>query len=199
MKYEAIVIGASAGGLKAMMAILGSLNELLPVPVFVAQHRSQQSNNYLEELLNQFGTTRVKEAEDKMPIEKGILYLAPPDYHLLIENKNYMALSLDEPVNYSRPSIDVLFESAAEVYKDKLIGIVLTGANSDGTAGLKEIKSAGGLTIVQDQKTAHVATMPESALTIDPDYVIPLDKMSEFLLTKIFPAKAKKHSAKKKT
>ncbi|MCM8539031.1 MAG: chemotaxis protein CheB [Lentisphaeraceae bacterium] len=199
MKYEAIVIGASAGGLKAMMAILGSLNELLPVPVFVAQHRSQQSNNYLEELLNQFGTTRVKEAEDKMPIEKGILYLAPPDYHLLIENKNYMALSLDEPVNYSRPSIDVLFESAAEVYKDKLIGIVLTGANSDGTAGLKEIKSAGGLTIVQDPKTAHVATMPESALTIDPDYVIPLDKMSEFLLTKIFPAKAKKHSAKKKT
>jgi two-component system chemotaxis response regulator CheB len=124
----------------------------------------------------------VKLAEDKEPPRPAVIYLAPPDYHLLVEADYSLALSQEDRVNYSRPSIDVLFESAAEVYLDTLIGVIMTGANADGSKGLMKIKSYGGLTVVQAPETAEVDTMPMSAIdSVDVDYIMPLDKLGVFL------------------
>jgi two-component system, chemotaxis family, protein-glutamate methylesterase/glutaminase len=181
--YEAVVIGVSAGGLQALKVILPFLPESFPVPVAIVQHISEDSDSYLAEYLNRICSITVKEAEDKEFMNPGTAYLAPPGYHLLIEPGHSFSLSVDPRVNYACPSIDILFESAADIFKDKLIGIVLTGANADGSNGLKKIKAFGGLAIVQNPVTAEARYMPQAALdAASPNYVVNLDEIAPLLL-----------------
>ena len=149
MRYAAVVIGVSAGGIEALKIILPALPACFPLPIAIVQHRDQRSDSFLATYLNKMSGIVVTEAEDKEPLCSGRVYLAPAGYHLLIEADRSFSLSVDPRVNYSCPSIDVLFESAAEVFAESLIGIVLTGANSDGAHGLKRIKDRGGLAVVQ--------------------------------------------------
>ena len=163
--YDAIVMGASAGGLYVMISIL----KLLPVnfnkPVIVVQHRSRDERSLLEEVLQQQCKVTIKQADEKELIQPGTVYFAPPDYHLLIENDSTFSLSCDAPVNYSRPSIDVLFETAADVFKERLLAIILTGANKDGSQGIKKIAGMGGTTIAQSPETADYPEMPGAAIS----------------------------------
>ncbi|MET0465646.1 MAG: chemotaxis protein CheB [Chitinophagaceae bacterium] len=163
-RYEAIVIGASAGGLHALFYILEHLPEYLPVPVIIVQHRMAEQQELLEELLQSKTEMIVKQADEKESIEKGIIYLAPPGYHLLIETDRTFSLTVDHPVSYSRPSIDVLFETAAIAYRDALVGVILTGANRDGAAGIKRIREFGGYTIAQEPAEAQFPSMPSAAI-----------------------------------
>ncbi len=163
-KYEAIVIGASAGGLSALTTILGALPASFSLPVIIVQHRYRDQMNLLEEILQNKCKIQIRQVEEKEKVEAGIVYIAPPDYHLLIESDNTFSLSSDPQVSFSRPSIDVLFESAAATYRKSLIGIVLTGANKDGAAGLLAIKKAGGLTIAQSPEEAEYPYMPQAAI-----------------------------------
>lgn len=163
-EYDAIVIGASAGGLYAMISILQPLPANYPLPIMVVQHRAKDERSLLEEVLQQKCLIRIKQADEKEEIKPGIVYIAPPNYHLLIENNGTFSLSYDVPVNYSRPSIDVLFETAADVFKERLLGIILTGANKDGAAGIKKIRTLGGVTIAQDPETADYREMPQAAI-----------------------------------
>ena len=177
--YQAIVVGTSAGGFNASQALLSGLAADLNAAVIVVQHLPNQANDSMISLLNEVSQLPVKEAEEKEPIRPGIVYLCPPDYHLLIEADRSFALSAEPKVNYSRPSIDVLFESAAEVYRTRLVGVVLTGANADGSAGLKIIKQYGGLAIVQDPGDAAYAEMPQAALdAVEVDTILPLAKIA---------------------
>lgn len=164
MGYELVVLGCSWGGLNALSEILSDLPPGFPIPMVVAQHRAVDSNDRtLRTLLRQHSRLEIVEPEDKEAIKEGRVYIAPPDYHLLVEPGAF-ALSTDALVRHSRPSIDVLFESAADSYGERLIGIVLTGANDDGAAGLLKIRRLGGLTIVQDPATAERTEMPEAAI-----------------------------------
>jgi two-component system, chemotaxis family, protein-glutamate methylesterase/glutaminase len=180
--HELIVVGASWGGLQAVGRLLETLPAELDVPIAIAQHRGADSARpRLASLLQASGVRPVRDVTDKDLIEPRIVYLAPPDYHLLVERGRF-ALSTDERVNYARPSVDVLFESAADAYGPAAIGIVLTGANEDGAAGLAAIKQAGGVAIVQDPRTAERARMPEAALAAtNADVVLPLDEIGPFL------------------
>jgi two-component system chemotaxis response regulator CheB len=183
--YELVVIGASWGGLRAVGRLLDGLPERLDVAFAVAQHRGAESRpGGLEELLQLHTPYAVREAGDKDPIEPGHVYVAPPDYHLLVEPGSF-ALSVDERVNYARPSIDVLFESASEAYRERLIGIVLTGANEDGAAGLALIKRRGGVAIVQDPLEAEAPAMPSAAIAAlsatAADAVLPLAEIGPFV------------------
>lgn len=164
MSTRAIAIGASAGGVQALLRILPALPESFPMPVLVVVHVPPRKDNALVELFGSKCRIAVKEAEDKEPALPGTVYFAPPDYHLLIEADGALALSSDEPVNHSRPAIDVLFETAADAFGPGLTGIVLTGANHDGAAGLAAVGRAGGIAIVEDPAHAEVATMPAAAL-----------------------------------
>ena len=180
MRYEAIVIGVSAGGMNALGTILSDLPVDFALPIIIVQHMDPDSRDYLPEHLDQKCNISVKEAEEKEKVTKGVAYIAPPNYHLLLEEDRTFSLSVDEWVNYSRPSIDVTFESAADVYGRRLVGVVLTGANADGSAGLKKIKKAGGLAIVQDPATAHVDIMPKAAIAaLKVDHVLPLEEIPE--------------------
>jgi len=186
--YDAIVIGTSAGGLDALGIILPILDPGLPVPIIIVQHISASSDSFIITYFDRICTLTVKEAEEKELLKPGFVYFAPPDYHVLIENDQTISLSNEEKVNYSRPSIDVLFETASWVFKDRLIGIILTGANWDGAVGSELIKKNGGLTIVQDPKTAAVARMPESVIErIKPDYILPLDEIGHLINRIFFP------------
>lgn len=181
--YEAIVIGVSSGGMKAMKIMFSLLPKGFKTPIVIVQHMSAHSDSQWIQLLNDTYTIDIKEADEKEIIENGKVYFAPPNYHLLIEKDKTFSLTIDGRVNYARPSIDVLFESAAEAYKNKLIGIVLTGSNSDGTNGIKRIQEYGGLTIVQDPKTAEAAYMPRSAIAaIQPDYILSLEDIIKLLI-----------------
>lgn len=183
MPYEAIVIGASAGGLDALKAILPALPASFPLSIAIVQHIGERSDNFMAEYLNQTSKIVVREAEDKEPLCPGTAYLAPPGYHLLIEPDRSFSLSVDARVNYACPSIDVLFESAAEVFRQALVGIVLTGANADGAHGLKVIKERGGLAIVQNPETAESPAMPRAALAAaKADYVADLGHIAPLLL-----------------
>jgi two-component system chemotaxis response regulator CheB len=183
MPYEAVVIGASAGGLQALKALLSSLPTSFPLPIAIVQHIAERSENLMAELLNHASRITVKEAEDKESLNPGTVYLAPPGYHLLIEPDRSLSLSVDERVNHARPSIDVLFESAAEVFDEALIGIILTGANADGAQGLKTIKEYGGLTIVQNPESAETPAMPKAALAAtEADYIVDLEQLTPILL-----------------
>ena len=182
MVYKAVVIGVSAGGINALKVIFTNISENFKLPVIVVQHLHAHSDTFLANYLNSLSHLHIKEAEDKEQICAGTAYIAPANYHLLIEEDRTLSLNTDERVNYSRPSVDVLFNSAADVYGSKLIGIVLTGANDDGVTGMKRIKKYGGLTIVQDPKNAEVDYMPRSVLKEVPvDYVLTLEKIGILL------------------
>ena len=183
MRYEAIVIGVSSGGMGALNSIFAALPADFNTPIIIVQHVSANSDSQWIKILNEKSNLYIKEADEKEKIEKGKVYFAPPNYHLLIEKDHTFSLTIDERVSFARPSIDVLFETAAEAYKDKLIGIVLTGSNHDGTNGIKRIKEYGGMAIIQDPKTADSAYMPKSAIdAIQPDYILPLKKIIELLI-----------------
>lgn len=183
MNYEAIVIGVSSGGMKALKIMFALLPADFKTPIIIVQHISPLSENQWIRLLNDKSNLVIKEANEKEKIEPGIVYIAPPNYHLLVELDKTFSLTIEERVNYARPSIDVLFESAAEAYKNKLIGVILTGSNNDGTNGLKRIDEYGGLTIAQDPKTAESPFMPASAITVvKPKYILPLEEIIELLI-----------------
>lgn len=183
MKYDVIAIGASWGGLQAVGTVLEGIPAEVDQPIVVAQHRSAESaRGVLESLLQRHSGRPVVEPGDKEPIEPAHVYVAPADYHLLVEDGRF-ALSVDARVQFARPSIDVLFESVAEGYRDRAIGIVLTGANADGAAGLAAIKRNGGVAIVQDPATATRKAMPEAAIAASvADAVLPLEEIGPFLL-----------------
>jgi len=183
MRYEAIVIGVSSGGMSAMKIMFSLLPKDFNTPIIIVQHLNARSDSQWIKLLNKQSNLNIKEADEKETIEAGNIYVAPPNYHLLIEKDKTFSLTIDERVNFARPSIDVLFESAAEAYRNKLIGIVLTGSNNDGTNGIKRIKELGGFTIVQNPKTAESDYMPRSAINaIEPDYILPLENIVELLI-----------------
>jgi len=175
IQFRAVVIGASTGGVSALKILLGELPVDFPVPVLVATHISPDSDDGLAVLLDTLCAIRVKEADEQEPLVPGTVYLAPANYHLLVERGGNLALSIDPPVNFARPSVDVLFESAAEAYGPELIGIILTGAGSDGSKGLLKIKNRGGMAIVQAPADAEMDSMPRSALQLlKADFVVPL-------------------------
>jgi len=183
MKYEAIVIGVSSGGMNALKFIFSTLPADFSIPIIIVQHVSARSDNEWINLLNNKSNLTIKEADEKEKIETGNVYIAAANYHLMIEKNKTFLLTIDERVNFARPSIDVLFESAAEAYKDKLIGIVLTGSNNDGAKGIKRIKELGGMVIIQDPETAESSTMPESAIaTVQPDYILSLEEIVQLLI-----------------
>lgn len=180
--HEAVVMGASAGGMRALKTILDALPRDFSLPVAIVQHVASHADSFMAEYLGRDAALVVKEAGDKEAMQAGHVYLAPPDYHLLLEEDKTFSLSVDARVNFSCPSIDVLFESAAESFGGAVIGVLLTGASADGSAGLKAIKKAGGLTIVQDPETAESPYMPQSALhALTPDHVLPLDQIAALL------------------
>lgn len=163
-KYHLIVIGASYGGIDALKILLPALSESISIPMVVVQHMQADSSKLFVNHMARLCSQAVIDVMDNMRIERNHIYIAPADYHLLIEDNNLFSISKDIPVSYSRPSIDVLFESAAEIYEESLIGVLLTGANYDGANGIAVIKEHGGLTIVQDPKTALMDSMPQSAI-----------------------------------
>ena len=181
--YDLIAIGASWGGLHAVGALLdGVPGRLGPAAIVVAQHRGTDGKRGgLESLLQLHTRWPVSEVSDKEEIRPGHVYLAPPDYHLLVERGSF-SLSTEERVHYARPSIDVLFETAADAYRERVIGIVLTGANEDGAQGLAAIKARGGVALVQDPETAERAVMPQAALAAThADAILSLRDMGPFL------------------
>jgi two-component system, chemotaxis family, protein-glutamate methylesterase/glutaminase len=180
--YEVIAIGASWGGLQAIGALLEGVPDELEQAIVVAQHRSAESTRgVLESLLQHHSRRPVVEPGDKDPVEPRHVYVAPANYHLLVDDDRF-ALSVDARVQFARPSIDVLFESVAEGYRERAIGIVLTGANEDGAAGLAAIKRNGGVAIVQDPRTATKKSMPEAAIAAaEADAVLPLADIGPFL------------------
>lgn len=182
-EVAAIVVGSSAGAVEALLAILPELPASLPVPVLIVVHVPRDRPSALPELFARRSAVPVLEAEDKIFAEPGTVYFAPSEYHLLVERGGQLALSMDEPVNLSRPSIDVLFESAAYAYGTNVLGIVLSGANADGTAGLKCIRRHGGLAWVQTAASAKVATMPLAALAAEPHAVLSPGEMVRALAT----------------
>ena len=162
--YEAVVMGVSAGGISALEALLPVLSPDFHLPVLVVQHQRPDAGDFLSLHFDKHCGLNVKEAEDKEPLTGGTIYFAPANYHLLVEAGKTLALSTQEKELFSRPSIDVLFETAAEAYRDRLIGIILTGANSDGTRGMIRIKELGGYLIAQSPESAEAGTMPRSAI-----------------------------------
>lgn len=169
--YELVVVGTSWGGLQALRTLVAGLPPALALPFVLVQHRHRDSDNLLARLLQERTPHSVCEVEDKMPIERGKVYVAPADYHLLVE-EGYFSLSTEAPVRYSRPSIDVTFTSASDVFGAGVVGVVLTGANADGSVGLRRIADRGGLAIVQDPTTAESPTMPTAALRAVPTALI---------------------------
>jgi two-component system chemotaxis response regulator CheB len=181
LAFEIVVIGASYGGLSALQILLPDLSPEFPVPVVIVQHRKKDGDDGLCEYLRKRSRLPLIEPNDKEKVEPGRVYLAPSDYHLLIE-KSIFALSTESPVAHARPSIDVLFESAADVYSDRVIGVILTGANRDGARGLAKIKSFGGTALVQDPRSAESPAMPEAAIRATAvDHILPLPRIAPFL------------------
>jgi len=180
--YEAVVIGASAGGLHAVSSLLDALPRGFDIPVILVQHRMKEDNSLLEEVLQKRCMLTVRQAEEKEPIAKGMIYTAPPGYHLLIEQDRSFALNCDPPVGYSRPSIDVLFESAAAAYGKSLMAVILTGANADGAEGTRQVRRKGGTTIAQDPGTAEHPFMPQAAINTGAvQHILRLEAIGVFL------------------
>lgn len=165
---KAVVIGASAGGVQALLQILPSLPASYPLPVLIVVHVPPDRDNALVSLFQARCQIQVREAEDKEPILPGVVYFAPSDYHLLVEKDGTLSLSSDELVNHSRPSIDVLLESAADAFGSELVGVILTGANDDGARGLQAVVEAGGVAIVEDPAEAYASAMPAASLRASP-------------------------------
>lgn len=179
---RAVAIGASAGGVQALLALLPTLPADFPWPIFIVLHVPADRSNVLAPLFETKCLLEVKEAEDKETARPGVVYFAPSDYHLLIESNGDLALSSDEVVNYSRPSIDVLFESAADAYGAGLTGVILTGANEDGAAGLSAVAAAGGIALVEEPAAAYAQAMPQAARNAcDAALALPLERIAEHL------------------
>src|SRR5690348_1864991 len=179
--YDIVMVGTSWGGLAALRALVSGLPDSLCMAVTLIQHRHKDSDHLLRMLLQERSTLPVCEVEDKMPIEHGTVYVAPPDYHTLVE-RGFFSLSTEAPVRYSRPSIDVAFGTAADSYGHRTVGIVLTGANSDGAEGLRLISDRGGLALVQDPDSAESPTMPRAAARAVPRArVMPLEEIIRFV------------------
>jgi two-component system chemotaxis response regulator CheB len=180
--YEIVVVGASLGGLNALMALLSGLPASFPLPLAVAQHRYRDPEGDLAAFLQRYSALEVLEADDKQPVAAGHVYLAPADYHMLVE-PGALTLSTEAPVLSARPSVDVLFESAADAYAGRAIGIILTGASDDGALGLAKIKRRGGLALVQDPATAECAVMPLAAIAAThTTHVLALEAIAPFLI-----------------
>lgn len=165
-RVDAIVIGASAGAIQALTRILPTLPADYPIPVLVVVHIPADGSDLLAPLFQAKCRVAVKEAEDKEPTLPGFVYFGPSDYHMLVEADRTVSLSADEPVHYSRPSIDVLFESAADAFGAGLVGVILTGANEDGAAGLRAVASVGGIALAEDPAAAFAPAMPSAALEL---------------------------------
>jgi two-component system, chemotaxis family, protein-glutamate methylesterase/glutaminase len=184
--FRAVVVGGSAGSVDALAAFFAALPADVRLPIAVVVHMPQDGPGILHELLAPHSRLSMKQAEDKEPAAEGTVYFAPPGYHLLIETDASFSLSIDEPVQYSRPSIDVLFESAADCYRDQLIGILLSGANQDGAAGLERIRKRGGLSIVQHPATADAPFMPQAAIERRAtEHIVPLAELGAFTAARI--------------
>jgi two-component system, chemotaxis family, protein-glutamate methylesterase/glutaminase len=180
--YSVVAIGTSWGGLAALTKLLGDLPTDFGIPVVVVQHRSKDSERLLVQLLQDVTELKVGEIEDKDPLTPGTVHVAPANYHVLIED-GYASLTIEEPVRFSRPSIDVMFSSAADTYGAAAIGVVLTGANEDGARGLAHIVKRGGLALVQDPKTAEIPIMPQAAIRVVPSAeVLPLETLGPRLI-----------------
>ena len=183
-RIDAVVIGASAGGVEALAVLLPALAPGLSPPVFIVVHLPRTPPSVLAEIFARKCAVPVREAEDKEAVSPGTVYFAPNNYHLLVDRGPQLSLSADDPVHHSRPSIDVLFESAAEIYGARLLGIILSGANEDGAVGLAAIHDAGGVTVVQSPKEARAPHMVLSALKLrPPDRVLPLNEIADILRT----------------
>jgi two-component system, chemotaxis family, protein-glutamate methylesterase/glutaminase len=181
---KVVVIGGSAGSLKVLLQILPNLVAIPTFSLVIIFHRKNAEDSTLEELIAMKTTLPVKKVDDKTLLEPGFIYIAPSDYHLLFEKNGLLSLDISEKVNYSRPSIDVSFESAADVYQSSLVGILLSGANSDGTQGLKAIKKAGGKIIVQKPATAEMPFMPNNAIQhTTPDFILDVEEMLLLLVS----------------
>lgn len=182
-KFSLVVIGVSAGGMNTLPVILNRLPADFPIPIAVVQHLHPQQSSFYLEFYSNHTKLKVLEALDKQSIKPGIIYFAPPDYHLLVESSAHFSLSTDSKVNYSRPAIDVLFESAANVFSDRTIAILLTGANNDGAMGCKSIKAIGGTVIVQSPESAEHKFMPQSAINImQADLIATPEQIAQYLI-----------------
>lgn len=189
--FGIVVIGSSKGGLSALQILLSFIPNTLRTPIVIVQHRDESSSETFVEILQKNTGLKVKEVEDKDTINRGVIYIAPAGYHLMLE-EDHFALSTEGPVSFSRPSINVLFESAAEEFGSKAIGIILTGMNKDGAEGLKKIKEAGGVTIVQDPNEAESSEMPDAAIAAAKvDYILTIKKIGEFFKEEIGISKKK--------
>ncbi len=181
-KIEAIVIGASAGGIKALLFLLSRLPVFFSIPIVIVVHMPESRESRLADVFQHHMMIKVAVAEDKDYLRPGHVYFAGPGYHLSIECNRSFSVSCEEPVHFSRPSIDVLMSSAADVYGASLVGILLTGANQDGAEGMARINAVGGLTVIQDPAEAEMAVMPESALKLfTPDFVLPLSDIQSLI------------------
>lgn len=181
---EAVVVGASAGGVAALLQVLGGLPEGFAIPVLCVLHLSDERHSQLASVLQRRIHRPVREARDKESIAPGLIYVAGPGYHLSVERDLSLSLSQEEPVHFSRPAIDYLFQSAADAYGAGLLGVLLTGANEDGAQGLLQIKNSGGRTVVQDPRDAQVALMPEAAVALQqPDHILSLSGIGHLLAT----------------
>ncbi len=181
---RAIVIGASAGAIDALGKILPMLRDPMLVPVIVVVHLSPRQPSLLPSIFQSATPLRVREPVDKEPVDGGTIWFAPSDYHLLVEKSRVFSFSTGTPVNFSRPSIDVLFASAADAFGAELCGVVLTGANEDGAEGVRAIREGGGIVVVQDPGTAEAAVMPRAAIAAtEPDMIGSPSKIGEFLAT----------------
>lgn len=179
---DAIVIGASAGGVEALLTLFAELPAHFRLPIIVVLHLPSERRSRLAEVFAQHVAMPVKEVDDKELIASGTLYFATPGYHVSVESDLSLSLSLEDRVHHSRPSIDILFESAADAFGRRLAGVLLTGANADGARGLAQIKEQGGFTLVQDPGTAQAPTMPEAALALKvPDYILSLSEIGQML------------------
>ncbi len=182
MRLDAIVVGASAGGVRALVRLLPQIGLSAGPPVIVVLHVPARGDTALTNVFGRCCAVPVREARDKQAVEGGAIWLAPAGYHLLVEDDRHFALSVDNPVNSSRPSIDVLFESAADSYGSALIGIVLTGASADGARGARAIRDCGGVVVAQDPAEAEVPTMPHSTITAaDPQFVGTVDAIAGYV------------------
>jgi two-component system chemotaxis response regulator CheB len=181
-KCDALIIGGSAGSLDVLLKVLPLLSPTLSFPIVIVVHRKHGADSLLPELLSGRTSLRVKEIDEKEYLQAGTIYIAPSDYHTLIERDHTFSLDYSEKINYSRPAIDATFQTASEVYQSKLVCLLLSGSNADGVNGLKSVKSWGGTTVIQDPATAQVSYMPEQAyIHAKIDYVLPIEDIAEFI------------------
>jgi two-component system chemotaxis response regulator CheB len=181
---DAVAIGASAGGVEVLSVLLSALPASCRASFFIVVHIPRERPSLLADVFGAKCALPVREAEDKEPVQPGTVYFAPPDYHLLLDRGPVLALSSDEPVHFSRPSIDVLFDSAADIYGERLLGLILTGANQDGAEGLAAVGRAGGRTVVQEPSGAAVPFLPEAALQEGPvEFVLSLAQLQDVFAT----------------